>query len=192
MTNPLADLRVLALDCQATGAGPATGHLLEIGWVNTWAAASARVMARSAQSYLVQLPEGAAIPAGVQRVTGISKDIMTRSLPVEDIWRIVSATASKIAASGRMDVCPTVIHYARYEEPFLRYLHTASCRKDGFPLRIICTHEIARRLIPGLPRKGLRAVAGYFGHSVPRHRRSAARGLYPIRRHEPGRAHSRS
>jgi hypothetical protein len=31
MIRPLKDLRVRVLDCQATGAGPDKGHLLEIG-----------------------------------------------------------------------------------------------------------------------------------------------------------------
>jgi DNA polymerase-3 subunit epsilon len=66
-----------------------------------------------------------------------------------------------------------IIHYARFEAPFLRDLHAKNNRKDDFPFRIICTHEIAKRLLPGLPRKGLRAVAGYYGHSVSQLRRSA-------------------
>jgi hypothetical protein len=36
----LADLEILALDCQATGANPQKGHLLEIGWIQTCAAAA--------------------------------------------------------------------------------------------------------------------------------------------------------
>jgi hypothetical protein len=36
----LADLKVLALDGQATGANPDRGHLLEIGWIPGCAASS--------------------------------------------------------------------------------------------------------------------------------------------------------
>jgi DNA polymerase-3 subunit epsilon len=36
----------------------------------------------------------------------------------------------------------------------------------------VCTHEIARRLLPGMPRLGLRALAGYFGHGAEELRRS--------------------
>ena len=67
---------------------------------------------------------------------------------------------------------PTVIHYARFEEPFLRALH----RRHGagpFPLDLVCTHAIACRLLPELPRRTLRALAGYFGAAVPPLRRSA-------------------
>jgi DNA polymerase-3 subunit epsilon len=42
-----------------------------------------------------------------------------------------------------------------------------------FPFQIICTHEIVVRLLPDLPRRGLRAVAGFYGHCLPEHRRSA-------------------
>ena len=173
MIRPLNDLRVLVLDCQATGAGPDKGHLLEIGWVETCAAASACPQALSATSYLARLPREAEIPAAVERVTGISKASLADSLPPVDIWRNVVQTTVEIAASDRMIVCPTVIHYARYEDPFLKNLHHLNDPAAKFPLRIICTHAIARRLLPGLPRKGLRALAGYFGHAVPRHRRSA-------------------
>jgi DNA polymerase III subunit epsilon len=38
---------------------------------------------------------------------------------------------------------------------------------------MICTHEIARRVLPGMPRRGLRALAGYCGHATEELRRSA-------------------
>jgi DNA polymerase-3 subunit epsilon len=37
----------------------------------------------------------------------------------------------------------------------------------------VCTHDIARRLFPDLPRRSLRALAGYFGRGVATLRRSA-------------------
>ncbi len=37
----LADLDVLVLDCQSTGATPAQGALLEIGWTQTRASGAA-------------------------------------------------------------------------------------------------------------------------------------------------------
>jgi DNA polymerase-3 subunit epsilon len=41
------------------------------------------------------------------------------------------------------------------------------------PLDVVCTRDIARRLLPNLPRCGLRALAGYFGRGVGPLRRSA-------------------
>ena len=162
----------MALDCQATGANPEKGHLLEIGWIKTCAAATVRPKARSVKSYLACLPQGVEIPPAVQRVTGISIETLNGGLSPDDIWQKVIQTAKEIAAANRMDTCPTLIHFARFEAPFLRNLHTENNLRGTFPLRIICTHEIAKRLLPDLPRRGLRAVAGYFGHSVPQHRRS--------------------
>src|SRR5207302_2754756 len=51
--------------------------------------------------------------------------------------------------------------------PFLR---TLAGREP--PLDIVCTHDIARRLFPDLPRRSLRALAGYFGRAVGALRRS--------------------
>jgi DNA polymerase-3 subunit epsilon len=64
-----------------------------------------------------------------------------------------------------------VIHFRRYEEPFLRQAYPDEEEEGGFPLDIVCTHQIMSRLYPGLPRKGLRAVSGFFGYSLPELRR---------------------
>ncbi|MGD9239854.1 MAG: GIY-YIG nuclease family protein [Desulfobacterales bacterium] len=173
MKTNLSDLQVMALDCQATGASPEKGHLLEIGWVKTCAGATFRPKALPVKSCLAGLPQDVDIPPAVQRVTGIYSEALEKALTPDDIWQKVIKTAKEIAAADHMDTCPAIIHYARFEEPFLRDLHVKNKRQDGFPLQIICTHEIAKRLLPGLPRRGLRAVAGYFGHSVPPSRRSA-------------------
>ena len=173
MKTKLADLEILALDCQATGANPQKGRLLEIGWLKTRAADTLSPSVLPVKSYLAGLPQNVEIPPAVQRVTGISVEALEKALTPAVIWQKVIKTANEIAAADHMDKCPAIIHYARFEAPFLRNLHAKNGRRDDFPLRIICTHEIAKRLLPGLPRRGLRAVAGYFGHSVPPFRRSA-------------------
>jgi DNA polymerase-3 subunit epsilon len=169
----LSDLQILALDCQATGANPQKGYLLEIGWIKTSAAAAFQPEILQAQSFLVRLPQDLEIPAAVQRITGITKADGGQALPAADIWQKLIQTARGIAAADQMDTCPTIIHYARFEKPFLKYLYAQELQPDPFPFRIICTHEIAKRLLAGLPRRGLRAVAGYFGHAVSQQRRSA-------------------
>jgi DNA polymerase-3 subunit epsilon len=173
MKISLTDLQILTLDCQATGANPEKGHLLEIGWVKTCAAATVPPKALPVKAYLASLPQGVEIPPAVQRVTGISIEALEKARSAAGIWRKVIKTAHTIAAANRMDTCPVLIHYARFEMPFLRNLHAENNPRGTFPFRIICTHEIAKRLLPGLPRRGLRAVAGYFGHSVPQNRRSS-------------------
>ncbi len=173
----LADLEVLTLDCQATGANPQKGHLLEIGWIQTCAAANGIPDDLTASAYRVALPEDVEIPPAVQRVTGITRTDAEGALPAAEIWRKLAQTAQQIAAAAQTDRCPTIIHYCRFEKAFLKHLHAAEQQPDDFPLDIICTHEIAKRLLFSLPRRGLRAVAGYFGHSVPQLRRSGAHAV---------------
>ena len=173
----LRDLQVMALDCQATGANPQKGHLLEIGWLKTCAADTRSPDTLPVKSHLAGLPPDVDIPPAVQRVTGISMEDLEKASTPDDTWQKIIKTAKKIAAADQMEKCPAVIHYARFEAPFLRDLHAKNNRQDDFPFHIICTHEIAKRLLPGLPRRGLRAVAGYFGHSVPKSRRSAGHAV---------------
>jgi hypothetical protein len=71
------------------------------------------------------------------------------------------------ASSLEQQPAPTVIHFAQFEQPFLRALAAGEFRLD-----VGCTREIARRLLPNLPRCSLRALTGYFGRAVGGLRRS--------------------
>ena len=158
----LAALPVLVIDCQATLAAP-RGHLIELGWAlalpRTTTSAPLAVSAR-----LVRLPEGERVPRGVSRITGITDDLLADGVPVEDAWRELERDARTLS----LRPAPAVAHFARFERPFVERL------AGGSPLlEIVCTHEIALRLFPELPRRGLRALAGYFGRSVGALRRSA-------------------
>jgi DNA polymerase-3 subunit epsilon len=160
----LVDLEVLALDCQATGADPARGHLLEVGWV---VAEGPEATAR-----LVKLPPDVEVPERVKRVTGLSEDELARGVDPEGVWRLVAEAAAGVARRNGLPLCPTVVHFASFEERHLRWLHFRAARESAFPFRFFCTHRIASRLLPELPRKSLRAVAGYFGYPLPESRRS--------------------
>ena len=173
MTATLTNLQILTLDCQATGANPNKGHLLEIGWLPTRASAADNSAMTGLQAYLVCLPADAAIPRAVERITGISDDTTTAGLSSASVWERLIETAQKITAGSPSAACPLVIHFARFEKPYLRQLHQENNPESSFPFRIICTHEIAVRLLPNLPRRGIRAIAGYFGHSMPELKRSA-------------------
>ena len=154
---PLSELEVLVIDCQATAAAP-RGQLLEIGW------ARAPSTIAHADARLIALPEGERIPPAVARITGISERMLRAGVDARLAWRELSAQA----ASLMQQPAPTVIHFARFEEPFLHRL------AGGVPpLDLVCTHHIARRLLPELPRCSLRALTGYFGHAVNALRRSA-------------------
>jgi DNA polymerase-3 subunit epsilon len=172
MSPNLSDLTVLALDCQATGANPARGHLLEIGWARTSAALNIMAGDSDVQSYLVNLPTDATIPRAVQRITGILDESLKSAVSPENVWKQLVVSAGDIVSGKPGIICPVVIHFARFERPFLEKLHCDNDPNGKFPLNIICTHEIALRLLPDLPRRGLRAIAGYYGHCLPELKRS--------------------
>jgi DNA polymerase III subunit epsilon len=167
LRTPLRRLPVLVLDCQATGASPEHGHLLEIGWLVT--RADLAVDESSVSCSLVALPDDATIPAIVRELTGVAPDDVVGAPSAAEIWARVRAEIDRIAEGG---VAPAVIHFARFERAFLRALHERELPGTAFPLAPVCTHEIARRLLPGTPRLGLRALAGYFGHATDELRRS--------------------
>ena len=156
-SEPLSQLEVLVVDCQATAAAP-RGHLLEIGW------AQVRTTVTHPHACLIALPDGEQIPPAVARITGISEHTMQSAVDGRHAWRDLSDQA----ASLTQQPAPTVIHFAQFEQPFLRTLAAGV-----FPLDVVCTRDIARRLLPNLPRCSLRALAGYFGRSVGALRRSA-------------------
>jgi DNA polymerase-3 subunit epsilon len=168
MTASLAELKVLALDCQATGANPHKGHLLELGWLATGTSP-----ASGPETYLNALPGDEKIPRAVSRITGISDESMGAASTSRIIWRRLMDAVKVVRFENQMNACPTVIHFARFEKPFLNDLHLKNDPANPFPFQIVCTHEIAIRLLPDLPRRGLRAIAGYFNHSMPELKRSA-------------------
>jgi DNA polymerase-3 subunit epsilon len=173
MAVSLAKLRILALDCQATGANPQKGHLLELGWMSACASLLNKSSASGVQAYLNRLPRDEKIPPAVSRITGISDDSLRAAKTPKIIWQHLMAAVKAVISENQLAVCPTVIHFARFEKPFLKDFHQKNDPESPFPFQIICTHEIAVRLLPDLPRRGLRAIAGYFGHSMPELRRSA-------------------
>ena len=176
----LDELHILALDCQTTGANPANGHLLEIGWVKARTSAFETPADLQPQAQLVKLPTANEIPRTVKRITGISDGDLKAASDPRKIWHKLVRVGQDVAACNHNDRCPAIIHFARFEEPFLRDLHHKFNSPDPFPFRLICTHEIARRLLPDLPRRGLRAIAGFFGHSMPELRRSADHALATV------------
>jgi DNA polymerase-3 subunit epsilon len=155
--EPLSELEVLAVDCQATAAAP-RGHLLEIGWAQVGNTVT------HPHACLIALPDGEQIPPAVTRITGLSEHMMRSAVDGRHAWSELSDHAARLTPQP----APTVIHFAQFEQPFLRRLAAGV-----FPLDVVCTRDIARRLLPSLPRCSLRALAGYFGRAVGALRRSA-------------------
>jgi DNA polymerase-3 subunit epsilon len=164
----LAEEAVLVVDCQATSPSPRKGHLLEVGWARTRADENADP---APETHVIALRGKIHLPRRVRRITGLSPEELKAGASLESVWSRLAVAAAAVARTGAARACPTVIHYARFEEPILRGLHERFAGSRPFPLDIVCTHELARRLLPSLPRKGLRVVAGYFGHAVPELRR---------------------
>jgi DNA polymerase III subunit epsilon len=154
---PLSQLEVLVIDCQATAAAP-RGHLLEIAW------ARSRTTLTHKRAHLIALSEDEKIPQAVERITGITEPMMRAGADAYLVWRELADDAARLTPQP----APTVIHFARFEQPFLRTLAGGEP-----PLDIVCTHDIARRLFPDLPRRSLRALAGYLGRGIGALRRSA-------------------
>ena len=165
----LADWEVLAIDCQTTGATPRAGALVEVGWAAV-KPSSDRVV--SPATCLIRLPEGHDLPLAVQKLTGIRPEDLDGALAPADAWQRLAAAAQGVGGQTGKP-CGAVIHYARFERGFLEPWHVANAPGTPFPLDIICTHKLARRLLPGLPRCGLRALAGYFGMRLPAVKRCA-------------------
>ena len=158
----LSELDVLIVDCQTTGATPALGAVLEIGW----AIARANVPAvEQLQAHWVSLPAGHYVGAQVRRLTGFDEAEVAIALAPQDAWERLRASMS---FAPRM---PAAIHFAQFELAFLRDWSSRFEPMTSFPLDAICVHAIARRLYPDLPRRSLRALAGYLGHGVDLARR---------------------
>jgi DNA polymerase III epsilon subunit-like protein len=144
----LRHLEVLVLDCQAGGATPEHGDLLEIGWGFVGPAGLHGV-----EAHWIRPRTDRPIPAPVRRLLGWSEDCLRTALDAQEAW----ARLLTLATPGM----PTLIHWARFERPFLHALHGGEP-----PLDIRCLHAIAERLFERLPKKNIRALAGHLGHST--------------------------
>lgn len=162
----LGALEVLALDCQATGATPRHGHVMEIAWARVVAAAPAPAPVHRS---LVALPEGQVVPRIVSQVTGLTTDELNGAPPPAAVWRALVDTVKGGAAPF-----PAVIHFASFEQRFLEDWHASHSPAGApFPLEPFCTHQLARRIFPGLPTRGLHALAGHLGLVLEEQRRAA-------------------
>jgi DNA polymerase-3 subunit epsilon len=156
---------VLIFDCQTSGAHAQNGHIIEVGWVQS-RARHGEGCRGSIETYFVRLPEGIEMPKRVQQVTGIFRHDLDEGITELTAWKKIVCAARDVARLNGTQTCPVVVHFSRFEEPFLRELHQRYTRKKPFPFELVCTHEISRRLFPALPRRGIRALAGFFGHGV--------------------------
>lgn len=121
--NFLENLTVLVVDCQASGSRPPKAHLFEIGWSTASAGRRNDVPECDSVSFLLQLPDGVVISRAVEHLTGVDSSDLCAGARAPDIYRQLEAAACHLPPVGRNGLCPTVIHFARYEKVFLRHLH---------------------------------------------------------------------
>jgi len=171
----LLELEVLMLDCQTTGATPELGCVLELGWC--LARASQPSPSRPAQAHWIALPAGQRVSSPVRQLTGFHEGLLLDALQPEEAWRrlrtsLAPVTPAPAPAPARPGPMPTAIHFARFELAFLQDWSRRFDPEGPFPIDAVCVHAIACRLYPDLPRRNLRALAGFLGHSLTLDRRA--------------------
>ncbi|MDX1396642.1 MAG: 3'-5' exonuclease [Gemmatimonadota bacterium] len=151
-------LKFAVVDVETTGGVAGRGgHIIEIAVV--------RIENREiVDSFASLVDPGVSISPWITRLTGI-RNGMIRGAP----------TFSSILPEvrGRLDGCVFVAHSAGYDWGFVQHEMRRLGRSvpDGPRL---CTVQLTRRLLPGLDRRGLDALARYYGIEI--HERHRARG----------------
>jgi DNA polymerase III subunit epsilon len=161
--SQLADIKVLIVDCQTTGASPTHGSVLELGWCV--ASVNEPELEQAAEAHWITPPPGERISAQVRQLTGFEESVLGSALAPDDAWRRLRALTNGAPM-------PAAIHFARFELSFLRDWSERFEPGQPFALDAVCVHAIACRLYPDLPRRNLRALAGFLGHSLHLERRS--------------------
>lgn len=158
----LEKLKVMVLDCQTTGASPTHGNILELSWAVSDASLTDPV---ETKSYLIKQDDP--LPPRIAKITGIHDDDLEDASEIED----VIGEVVKSIDLHKLKYC--VIHFAKFEKAFLEDAFETFLGQP-FPLQYICTHEIAKRLYPDLPSRGIRALAGYFSNTLEEDKRSSS------------------
>ncbi len=158
----LSNLAVLVVDCQTTGATPVLGAVLELGWC---VARASTPELEQAQAHWLTLSGDHSVSRHIRRLTGFDERRLVGALAPEAAWQ-------RLRMSLPSAPMPTVIHFATFELRFLRDFAARFEPQRPFPFDAVCVHAIACRLYPELPRRSLRALAGYLGHGLDLARRS--------------------
>lgn len=156
----LKSLPLFFLDLQTTGATPTQSYILEMAYGS---------IHDETQSFLVEHPLDYEIPRRIQIITGVNALDMKDAVPFPEAMKRLMSFVKTISKTKHA-VC--VIHFAQFEKPFLAAAFE-SINAD-MPFTILCTHEIAKRLLPNLPTRGIKGLSGYFGYDAGELKRSAS------------------
>jgi len=149
----LNSLPVFFLDLQTTGAKPESGFILEAAW-------SCRTS--DVVAHLVEQPDKTPVPRRIQMITGVKDADMESATAFPQVMNELQSFIKNKSHA--------VIHFAQFEKPFLK--EAFSRFSDDIPFPVICTHEIAKRLYPNLPSRGIKGLAGFFGDSTSEFKRA--------------------
>ncbi len=147
-----AGLPLFFLDLQTTGSKPENSYILEMAYAT---------LDSPIESFFVEQPKGVEIPRRIQMITGVSPSDMEEAIAFPVAMKNLSHFIERLSADKKA-IC--VIHFAQFEKPFL--LSAFEAIKEELPFVILCTHEISKRLLPNLPTRGIKGLAGYFGYDA--------------------------
>jgi DNA polymerase III subunit epsilon len=159
----LADARLIFLDLQTTGASPQHGHVLEMAWS---LGAAAQEQPSGNASYLIRQPADEPVPGRITALTGITAEDMECAVELSFARTHLLEHLAQSDSPNSL-----LIHFAQFEKSFL---HQEVLPEEFDRLRLLCTHQIAARLFPNLPSRGIRGLAGYFGLSMEDCKRAAS------------------
>lgn len=144
--RPLAATRFVVLDLETTGGGPGPAGITEIGAVRV-------VDGRLRETFSTLVHPRQRIPPFVSRLTGITDEMVAEAPPIAEVLPALLEFLGD-------DV--VVAHNADFD---MGHLDAASRATTGAALDrpSVCTLRLARRLMPGLRRRSLDAVAGALG-----------------------------
>ena len=165
MGTGLGSLEVVTVDCQTTAATPAGGSIIELAWSTVTAADPDRPVT----CFTLGLPPGGSVPGRISAITGITDSDLRDGIGPAEGWWLLDAAMRAPGGGWRTPVA----HYGRFEKLWLEELRGRTDPGGDPPPDIVCTREIARRLYPDIPRKGLHALSGYLGRTMPEMKRAA-------------------
>lgn len=154
----LSDLGFAVVDVETTGGMAGRGgRIIEIAIVHVDGG-------ELVDSYSTLIDAGVAVPHWITRLTGIRTEMIQGAPKFHEIAHEVRARLNKRVF---------VAHSAGFDWGFVR----SEMQTAGLPLPRgprLCTVHLARRLLPGLERRSLDAVTGYYGIDI--HGRHRAQG----------------
>lgn len=160
----------ILVDFQTTGTVAASSSIIEAGWAIF--SDEADELIDSVNVSLIRLPNGQRLSAAIRKLTGIREeqyeeagDVLTLS-PDEMQARLAAFLRARPNAR-------ILVHYATFKVPFLKKaLADQPDLLEGIDSRVICTHRLAKTILPQLKSHSLRAVAGFAGYSADEKKRA--------------------